>query len=278
MSSKRIKVSVGMLAIMSILTVMLPAIALYYVNEYSLNTLEIAVEHGEFSSMHSGEFINVFEQNKTMSTVEIFDVLRTIGWAPISIGILPTVDQETILARNQGWLEGIGDYVTTFNNTNYALFPSYYIGEPPGGNADWVLHRLELTTHNITKYNALIINSNDTHGDIGFVFPHVTGMYYPIYDIAYNSVSIDNDTYLVGIPNQVKLELLALPDKPVWLYYWDLNLTDVDYTFSIEIADTSGIFTIEPLILTMIILLFISTVLTIFTAFYTDFIDIKFGK
>jgi len=262
------------LAILSIVILLLPVISMYYIDQYQLTTIEFEIEENGYTSIGSGEYLHAWITHPKHLLVEVDSALLNYGFAPSPLFPIGDADRNTMYIRDSGQRAGIYNYTKPIGDNNLFVAPNYNIGI---FQANGVLVYMNFTTHNLSKYSAIIFNTTATHGDIGFYLNNPDSTYQWI---VFNDVGIklDNTTWLIPISNEYKLQMLSYQDRNIWVYFWDLNITDLVLDFSIELTDTSGIFTIQPFELNLISMAFILTIMAIFTVFITDGVDIITGK
>ena len=266
------KVSVWALAIMSIFTLTFPAIALYVVDTYQIETIQHSIEEDGISALHTGEYYNSLENWQTSDIEDFKDLQYSLGFALIQIGL--GVDYDTAFTHIPTNRLHMRNNVTRGGNDNYFLTDDYIIA-PVANN---VYHWLNITAHELANnVDALIINSTSSHASMSIYIVHGHSTTSTGTDLT-EITNTGNDSYVLIIPPSVKTDILAKPEGEVWLHYANINISDIGYSFSVERADTSGLFSISPLILTEIIFLFIVVIMGIFTLFTTDTIDIKIDR
>lgn len=282
------KIAASMLAIMSILTVCFPAIALWYVDHYQINEIEYVIEHDGISILRSGKYINSVAGNQTVIQQDFDDLLWTFGYPQAAMPTLTTFKEDTLKARPENVKASVVDNITVINNRSYVFLDSQFAA--PAHSSSYVFHWLNITTHNISKLDGIILNQTqliNMTGEWGLTFVMNTlfladRIEYPANFVGTQIIKVDNNTHFIPFSNTLKIILLSNPDGRVWLYYTDINTLLIsnylNYTWQIEIGETTDIFIIQPLMLTMIILIFIIVISGIFTIFATDIIDIKFDK
>jgi hypothetical protein len=266
----------AILTILSILLILFPALTLEYVDKYQLDTIEAEIQTNGIINLGSGDYINAMTGNKTtLITNEIDDLLDNIGFPPLSPRPIPALDKNTIMVKFSGFKSGIWNYTVNLNNTNVAYVLDWNI--TPGFMADTVFTVMNYTTHNLTSYDALIVDYDVKHKEWGLFFNNPDYIYGWL-PFNFYGLPVDNDTLVIPISTELKLQLLSYPDTLIWSYFNLLNYTQPLYSWSIEIADTTNIFSVKPLILTEVILISIIIPSFIALLFSTDAIDIAIGN
>ncbi len=268
------KVSVWALAIMSIFTLTFPAIALYVVDTYQIDTIQHEIEENGVAAIGSGIYHNTNPDGQNLTQQEYLDLQWSMGSIFGKLWITNEGDTFTHKTGTLQWDKK--DNLTIIDNTNYALHDDY---KTPAITGTHVFYWTNLTNYYVANnLDALIINWTATHGEWGVHFVLGTGSGTTSNIQLSDKSKVDNDTYVFILTPSLKAQLLTQIDNRVWLYATNLNHSDLDYSWSIEEADTSGIFSIQPLVLTQIIFLFIVVIMGIFTLFATDTIDIKIDR
>lgn len=259
------KPSVWLLAILSILTVMTPAISLYAIDQYSLDTVEEVIEGGNINSIRTGNYLDIIAYS---SYNDIYNLYRT--W---NIGYVGGAKYEdTYKVRDYPPTQSVKttNWTVALNHTSYIVVDDYYtVGTIP---CLMVLHPLNITTHELAQKDGYLINTTASHGTVG--------LYIPIAWLdgrVVSGIELTPTTSYAVINNQLKLDILAGLDTRVYVYYRALNYSDTSWDISLEelSVDTGNTFTFTSLQLTAVLLFTILLVSGIFTLFATDTIDIK---
>jgi len=194
-----------------------------------------------------------------------------------------TVTRHNIPSRQQ-----MNNNVTVAGNDNIVV-PNYDIygfgGPYPVDN---IYHIINMTAHDFVKTGSFLIKTDSDATDFGFVitgqgFGNNIVINYKDYGNPVNITESDDnngggndDEFFyawITIPLQMKLDVLAGPDPTMWFYLENVNASQLIYTWSIEKLDTSGAFTVEPIILLEFALILIEVVAFISLVFMTDVVD-----
>ena len=264
-----------LLAIFSMAMLVFPAVTLYYVDAYQIDTIQLEIESAGLQTLQTGDYYNTNPDANVISSSDN----NNLQWSTGSILSKLWIDMhgDTYHHRTLGYKWEKKENITIVDNVN---FVDQYDYDASGGvTGDYVFYWLNLTNHYMANnIDALIINWTASHGEWGLHFIWGTGSGTTTNTQMDEKSYIGNNTYVFTFTPSFKNQLLANQDNRVWLYATGLNLTDLSYSFSVERADTSGLFSISPMILTQIIFLFILTVSGIFTLFATDTIDLKIDR
>jgi hypothetical protein len=270
------KIKSWILVILSILTVMLPAAALWSVEQWELNTIEIALGEGELSTMRTGEYIASTDYRGNTSEIDfLFD---SLGYLPAQY-TYPGLYNDTIYAHPPTFREVFLNDTDYIGNSTFAVHSTYVI--PP--SAQWVFHWLNVTNYDLLDIDALLINNsfpNHREWGIFIVFPTIAGSSF--LDLPANKLGLvlNNGSHVLPISSRTKFLINQFQDTRVWFYYggsagFQINTSALIYDFSVEILETNDILFAEPIVLFGVILAFILFVEIIFMIFQTDLFDIK---
>lgn len=274
MSDDNNSIAKPILALLSIALLLMPAITIHLIDEFQLDKLEIVIGDQGISAIQSGNFITTVEPDKFASAPEIDDLLDNLGYPPLAPRPLPALDKNTLLLRFSGFKSAIWNYTKAAGDINTYVTTTYDVGG--FGNADTSFSLMNFTTHNLTNYNALIFTTTATHGEFGLFFNN-NDFFFAWLTVNFYGLG-ENGSFVMPISQELKLHLLSEPDQRIWTYFNLLNYSQLAFTFSIELADTSGIFSIEPLTQIVIILAFVLFIMSVFTFFTLDGADITLGQ
>lgn len=263
------KTTIWLLALMSILTVSVPAISLYTIDQYSLDTVEEVIEGGNINTIRSGDYVDIIQYQ---SSSEINRFYNT--WNKIYVGSDKYDDSIKALEYPVAHFNH-STYTVGINNTYHILMDNYKVFA--NQKATMLFHSLNLTSHSMTNDDGYMFNTTMPHGSVGLYIPIKSG------DGRFVSATdLDNNLYYVALNNQLKLDILANWDSQVYIYYEGLNLSDLTWEISIERLDVSkGIdqtYTFSPMQITIVMLFTVLLISSIFTLFATDTIDIKIDR
>lgn len=270
------KKATPLLAILSILMLLIPAITLYGVDAYSLDIIETDLS-ADWANMGTGEYLNSYEEEK--NTV----YARAVYTAFTGQSKLPFLQQhDTIRLR---WIFPaleLGINANTLDNTNLVLDNH----EVASAQADWSFYLLDERVYNVSDMDALKITTSlnsdyqPTTARWGLTWVDEGTLTFQTYYYTDAIPSTSNGTFFFPISLATKLNMLAGDDgRLMFFYYTPAGTTDEeDFDFKIEIMERIDSQSISPIIILKIILGAWLVVGILMTAFATDVFDVKVKK
>ena len=255
MKKDDLMIMTGLMSIMLIITLMIPAITGYVTHDRK-ETIVISLDPSEY--VHLG-YVNSATINET-----VFENVYLPGY----ILQLEEANNETWYLRHT---TGIKNYaktndVTTVGNNNTCIVNYSATGTP-----NFLFHGLDMTAHEMAEYDFLHLTSNAEHGQVFMVWYNQWG-----------SLSSDwfmptgGDNFLFTISSFHKQDLLASPDNKIYLSYQNIDITDVSYTWSLTVNDLPDtVWSWTDTQLYAISLMASILIMAVTIAFNTDTLDIK---
>lgn len=263
------------LAIWSILMLLLPAGAIYLIDNYETGVIRDAILEGGLST-HSQGFANSLPTGQNVSAQEKADLEDLYGD--------PLLTTEPYW--DTGWygqhpvsyeFHGL-DSTETIDNTNIVI-PNYTGFGIIADMATWT----SLTAHELATYDAIAINSSYI-GVISNTSIPLQSIYIGIADgtggywldgVENYAMMFNNSTAIFFIGHNVKSDLLAMPaDSRVWLSMQILIAQQpLIYDWSIELLTFESEFGIDPMVAWGVSLLLIVVVSVFVLLFSTDAVN-----
>lgn len=260
------------LAIWSIVMLLLPASAIYIIDNYETGVSREVIEQKGIASYSEG-YVGSLPDGETVSTLDRSDFeayWQTVNvddtyWDTAIYGKYPFLWD----MRGRDTVATIGDvnYVVA-NNTGFATDTTCY--------NFW----LDITAYDLAKYDALALNMTawgniTTIDNVWFFAPDGTTSV-EIYGS--DHIKVDNNTRVWLISLEDKEDLLALDhDARVWVGI-ELNEPFDYFEWSVELLSLGTEYGVAPLISWGIVLMFTLTTSVYMMIFASDIIDIKLDR
>ncbi len=265
------KVYGGIMAILVIVALLIPAYATYYIDDrWSSHILTVE---------------GLYENGTIMATYEPVDDDQ-LGrmWTGEEWTTPHDDDNDSYYMMNEKFPTGNNNRLTLTNfvayvgNGNYTCTPNYTYHP---ADYDWrgIGVPYNITTHELAQYDFLRLYSNDEHTARYLQYEKSFGKH----EVAFQEVR--NNTYILVVTLGLKTNLENAPDQPVYIF-WDgqtttaLDDNDASWTFRFSAfnLDTEHQFVWSNTHLYALSLIFTGVILTIGLAFSTQILDIKIDK
>ncbi len=257
------KTNVQLLAIWSIVMLLIPAGAIYAIDNYELGIAREAINN-QGTALFSRGYAHSLPDGDTVSATDKTDFEATWGgtvsvddtyWDTNIYGPYPIFSDD----RGRDAVSVIGDdNVAIINYTGFGTIGTFSIA-----------HWTSLTAYELAEYDAIAINTTIMENITGIedIWIGVAdgGAGYWLDGSMDNVLAIDNQTTVFMISQNIKTDLLALAkDGRVWLNFDNVNNQVAIYEFSIELLTFETEFAMDPMTAYGVVLLLI-IVTTIYT-------------
>ena len=263
------------LAIWSIVMLLVPASAIYLIDNYEVGVSREAVEtHG--TTLYHERWVNSIPDGELPST----DAEDSVDWYWGTISVDDVYWDNAIEGTATGSPRA-RDTTTTLDNTNYVL--ANLSGFTTTNDVCYNF-LTDMTAYELAGYDAIAINSSflpntyDIGNDVWLWTTDLTD-FVEIYDYTTEYIQIDNTTMVYIIPLGIKQDLMALSsDAPVFFAVWMQNGSMDTGDWTLEALTLQSEYAVSPLTSYGIVLLFMLTTSIYTMIFASDWVDIKTKK
>ena len=272
-------VKVQFLAIWSIVMLLIPAGAIYLIDNYETGVVRDAIEtqslslfsRGYAHSLPAGDMVSAGDKTDFESmwsaTVNVDDTF----WDTVIDASYPLFPS----TRGRNGVSIVGN-----NNVAIINWTGFNPNTPPPFPTS-IVHWTSLTAYTLAEYDAVAINTTIIYNipDWSEVYLGVAnggGGYW--IDIS-GSIEIDNQTIVMPISQTTKTDLLALAvDGRVWLVFDNVDSQVPIYEWSIELLTFETEFSIDPMTawgVTLLLMIVTSFFMLLISTDWVDFESVK---
>lgn len=263
------EIRVWAIAILSILTITAPAIALYAIEEQRISMMEEVIANDDLHS-HVGEYWNGLPDGDIIPDNDLTNLKKNWGYPSYTNEtywdtIIWDYDLEVL------WLQ---DALTTLSNQTNIVMPD----NTNTSNYSAYLNYIDVDIAEMAKYDGLLLNISlsldkvlvrlEIYTDY---YAGVWGFYFSRATYGCASIRIDNHTALLPISSSMKQNFLAFsaqPNATAWLsielidigpqdyYDWELSGISLDREFAIQPDVEWGLVLLSVVILSSVSLIY----------------------
>lgn len=259
-SKKEIQIISGLLAILLIIVLLIPAFTAFGLQQAKTYTVVTTAE----SNYNLVKWAESEQLNRSLHGLMIH------GAFPLDIS---ESNNDTVVYHSQQHY-GFTNDVNVVADINYVITN---LTELIPFTTDGIWHQVDLTTHELAQHDFITIQSNAKHLNWGFTYWDGIGTGKVIEHTHINMPQPNTTAFIIDLG--AEQDLLSVPDTSISILFETLDITDESYWFKVGIYDLSDtVWAWDDTQLYSVSIGFSIVILAVAIAFNTDVLDIRIDR